>query len=250
MVVVRPESVYQQALEWMRTRIESGDWPVGDRIPTEAELVSILGVGRNTVREAVKYLTSAGMLEIRRGFGTYVRARSELGGLLNRRVEVAEILHAFEVRRALELEAVRLACERRTDEDIAQLREALAARARFCDGADEAGYASTDIAFHSAVVRAAHNSVLEDLFARLSELIRATYEFTHGAFDPASSTVVHEQVVDAIEARDEVRAQAAARGYLDPIVGAVHDSAASGHRGRADDGYRGRADDEYRGGTD
>ncbi len=250
MVVVRPESVYQQALEWMRTRIESGDWPVGDRIPTEAELVSILGVGRNTVREAVKYLTSTGMLEIRRGYGTYVRARSELGGLLNRRVEVAEILHAFEVRRALELEAVRLACERRTDEDVAQLRAALAARARFCDGTDEAGYASTDIAFHTAVVRTAHNPVLEDLFALLSEVIRATYEFTHGAFDPASSTEVHDEVVDAIEARDEVRAQAAARGYLDPIVGAVHESAASGYGGRADNVHGGRADNVHGGRAD
>ncbi len=158
--------------------------------------------------------------------------RTELGGLMTRRVEVSEILHGLEVRRALELEAVRLACDRRTGEDIARLRAQLAARAGFCDGTDEAGYATTDIAFHLAVVHAAHNPVLEDLFARLSEVIRATYEFTHGAFDPAERTPPgHEEVVDAIEVRDERRAQAAARSYLDPIVGVVHDSMAGGRGG-------------------
>ncbi len=125
MTVVQRESAYQQALDWMRARIASGDWPIGARIPTEPELTALLGVGRNTLREAIKCLTSTGILEIRRGDGTYVCARTDIGGLLTRQVAVSEMLHVYEVRRALELEAVRLACVRRTDDDVRRLREAL-----------------------------------------------------------------------------------------------------------------------------
>lgn len=233
MAVVRAESVYQQALKWMRARIETGDWPVGERIPTEAELATILGVGRNTLREAVKYLTSTGMLEIRRGYGTYVRARTELGGLLTRRVEASEILHAFEVRRALELEAARLACRRRTDDDIRHLRSALTHRDSSISGPECGGYTEADMAFHLAVVSAAHNPVLEDLFARITELVRATYVFTDGAYEPERSTASHEQVVDAIEARNESAAQVAVHGYLDPVEPAVRERASS--TGRLDE---------------
>ena len=49
MTVVRRESAYQQSLDWMRGRIAQGDWTVGERIPTEPELMTLLGVGRNTV---------------------------------------------------------------------------------------------------------------------------------------------------------------------------------------------------------
>ena len=66
MTVVRKESAYEQSLDWMRTQISDGVWTVGNRVPTEPELMSVLGVGRNTVREAIKTLTSTGVLEIRR----------------------------------------------------------------------------------------------------------------------------------------------------------------------------------------
>src|SRR5574340_1341566 len=98
--VVPKESAYEQALEWMREQLATRAWAVGDRIPTEPELMAVLGVGRNTVREAIKTLTSTGILEIRRGSGTFVRARTDIGGLLSRTVAMTEMLHVFEVRRA------------------------------------------------------------------------------------------------------------------------------------------------------
>lgn len=55
MTVVRKESAYEQSLDWMRTQISDGVWTVGNRVPTEPELMSVLGVGRNTVREASRH---------------------------------------------------------------------------------------------------------------------------------------------------------------------------------------------------
>lgn len=223
MTVVQKESAYQQALDWMRARIASGDWAVGERIPIESELTELLGVGRNTLREAVKCLTSTGVLEIRRGAGTFVRARTDLGGLLTRQVAVSEMLHVYEVRRALELEAVRLACARRTDDDIRRLRAALDLRNETGRSGNGGAFADADLAFHVAVVAAAHNPVLDELFAGIAEPLRATYDFTEGVHEPELGATHHRNVVDGIERGDESLAMEGTCGHLDLFVSGVHE---------------------------
>jgi len=233
--VVQKESAYQQALDWMRARIASGDWAVGERIPIEPELMELLGVGRNTLREAIKCLTSTGILEIRRGAGTFVRARTDIGGLLTRQVAVSEMLHVYEVRRALELEAVRLACVRRTDDDIRRLHQALDLRNETGRGGDGAAFADADLAFHVAVVAAAHNPVLDELFAGISEPLRATYEFTDGVHEPELGSGHHRDVVDGIERGDEALAARGTCGHLELFVSGVHERQA-GAEGPAQSG--------------
>lgn len=223
MTVVQKESAYQQALDWMRARIASGDWAVGERIPIEPELMELLGVGRNTLREAIKCLTSTGILEIRRGAGTFVRARTDIGGLLTRQVAVSEMLHVYEVRRALELEAVRLACVRRTDDDVRRLRDALDLRNGAGRTGDGAAFADADLAFHVAVVAAAHNPVLDELFAGISEPLRATYDFTEGVHEPELGAAHHQNVVDGIARGDESLATQGTCGHLDLFVSGVHE---------------------------
>ncbi|PRC57877.1 GntR family transcriptional regulator, partial [Mycobacterium sp. ITM-2017-0098] len=73
-----------QVIDQLRHTIASGEWPVGRRIPNETVLVESLGVGRNPVREAVRALAHAGLLDVRQGDGTYVRATSEVSGALRR----------------------------------------------------------------------------------------------------------------------------------------------------------------------
>lgn len=219
MAVVQRGTAYQQSLDWLRERIDSGDWRVGDRIPTEPDLMTELGVGRNTVREAIKTLTSTGILEIRRGSGTFVRARTDIGGLLGRSVDPAELLHVFEVRRALELEAIALACRRRTDVDLARMRAGL--DGRDAAHADEKAFADHDLDFHLAIVAAAHNPVLTDLIGALLEPMRATYAYTEGVHSHDVAAAHHRAALDAVTARDPDAAVTAARGYLDLMLVAV-----------------------------
>ncbi|TBL28335.1 FadR family transcriptional regulator, partial [Verrucosispora sp. SN26_14.1] len=110
----------------LRRRILAGEWPVGSRIPTEPQLVEDLGVGRNTVREAVRALAHAGVLECRQGSGTYVLSTDELAPVVARRLTDDRMTEVIEVRRAFEVEAARLAARRRTAEDLATLDAALA----------------------------------------------------------------------------------------------------------------------------
>ena len=74
LATTRRAGLVDQVIDQMRGAITAGEWPVGRRIPPEPELVTALGVGRNTVREAVRALSHAGLLEVRQGDGTFVRA--------------------------------------------------------------------------------------------------------------------------------------------------------------------------------
>lgn len=110
-------SLVDIALEQIRQRIDDGTWPLGQRLPPEPELAEIIGISRNTVREAVRVLTFSGVLEVRQGDGTYVRAcadpLSTMQALARSSVE-----QALEARGMIEIEASRLAALRRTEADL------------------------------------------------------------------------------------------------------------------------------------
>src|SRR5690349_7687886 len=119
--VPRGETLSDRVIARLRQQITSGSWPVGSRIPTEPELVTQLGVARNTVREAVRALAHNGLLDIRQGSGTWVVATSELAGVMHRRFAAADPGDVTELRSTLESSAARLAALRRTDRDLRQL---------------------------------------------------------------------------------------------------------------------------------
>ncbi len=176
---------------------------------------------------SIKTLTSTGVLEIRRGSGTFVRARTDIGGLLGKHASVDEMKYVFEVRRALEMEAVRLACERRSDDDVRILRELAARR-----DVPAENFVDVDLAFHIAVVDAAHNPVLKDLFAGILETVRATYEVTEGVHPPSLTSSHHQGVAEAIAERDVTKARAAACGYLEKTQEAIGSGSAVSESGR------------------
>ncbi|MDR3067950.1 MAG: GntR family transcriptional regulator, partial [Cellulomonas sp.] len=149
-----------QAVDALRARIVSGEWPVGSRMPTEPVLAELLGVGRNTVREAVQSLVHSGLVERRQGSGTYVVGTSELAVSIGREVAAACRSDVVEVRRALEVEAARLAAVRRTTSDVAEINRARDARQTAYAAGDLAQMVVTDLALHRAVVRASGNPLL------------------------------------------------------------------------------------------
>lgn len=217
-LVIERRSLVEQAADSLRARIAGGDWPVGSRIPTEAELVRQLGVSRNTLREAVRCLAYAGMLEVRQGDGTYVRAAAD-GGEALRKVARASLRDQVEVRCALEEAAARLAARRRTDADLAALVHAR----DVCDGLSKAGqpeeYVTEDFAFHRGMVAAARNPALEELYLYCATAIRASIRTSIGDADlPEPSGPQHRAVVDAIARQDADAAAAAVRGLFAPLL--------------------------------
>ena len=108
MTIPLKRSLVDIALEQIRQRIDAGHWPLGQRLPPEPELAELLGMSRNTVREAVRVLTFSGVLEVRQGDGTYVRACADpLETMLV--LARSAVQHSLEARGMIEIEAARLA---------------------------------------------------------------------------------------------------------------------------------------------
>jgi len=199
-------------VERLRLQITSGLWPVGGRIPTEPELTAFLGVGRNTVREAVQALVHAGLLARRQGSGTYVLSDSELGLVMSREFAGATHRDVLEVRRAIEVEAARLAAERRTPDDVASLRVHLADRAAASRAGDVEALAAADLALHAGVVSASHNPVLVSLYESLLGAVRENIRTNLDR--PLSDHEAHAELIAAIENGVPEEALAHSANYL------------------------------------
>lgn len=201
-----------QVIEQLRAAIQSGDWPVDQRIPPEPELVSALGVGRNTVREAVRALAHAGLLEVRQGDGTFVRATSEISGAL-RRMCGPELREVRQVRRVLEVEAARLAATNRTAKDLRVLAEALAERDQAVAEQRWADSVEADARFHREVVRCCGNGLLVELYRGVTEVVKASLAATAGPADP-NWQLGHGDLLEALKAGDPDTAAEAAGRFL------------------------------------
>lgn len=212
----RAEPLVVQVSRQFRERIAGGDWPVRSRIPGEKHLARELGVSRGTVREALRALTAAGLLEPRVGDGTYVRASDELTGLLGQGGGT-ELEHALDVRGVLEVAAAERAARHRTDTHLDGMREALSLRAAAERADDVDAYVAADSRFHRAVVEAAGNPLLTRLYDALRENVVESIRRTTSLPEAQGLNDLHEGLLSAIEDRSPERARAIAVDLADEL---------------------------------
>jgi GntR family transcriptional regulator, transcriptional repressor for pyruvate dehydrogenase complex len=229
------KGVTQDAIETMRELIASGEWGPGTRLPREADLAAQLGLSRNSLREAVRALSLARVLEVRQGDGTYVSSL-EPGELLEPTLLATHlfqgrtVLELFEVRRMLEPEAAAMAALRVDQDVLRSLRRELDRMVAAGDRADE--LVEADAAFHDVIAGAPGNGVLRALLGSLStSTIRA--RLWHGIADRKALDVAreeHARIYDAIAAGDVDLARAATLVHI-----ANNESWLRDHLGPADD---------------
>jgi len=206
-----------RAVTELGRRIGAGEWPVGAKLPGETSLAQELGVGRSTVREAVRVLATRGLVRSRQGAGVFVVADSVPVDVAAS-VQRAGPAEVQEVRRIVEIDAAGLAAERRTDVDVERMRRALDGRHDAASESD-AAFVNADIDFHVAVVAAAHNALLSDLFESFlprlrAELLVYTSEVLARPRGSEPDVDLHEALFDAIAAGDRTAAVTAARQHL------------------------------------
>ncbi|MFC7310340.1 FadR/GntR family transcriptional regulator [Streptomyces monticola] len=214
---LRPSPLVEQATERLRGQIAAGHWPVGTRLPGETTLAKDLGVGRSTVREALRALAGAGLVQARQGAGVFVTALEPLADWPTR-LRRAAVADVYEVRMLMEVEAARLAATRRTPADIRALTAALTAR-REAAGLDDAAFVDADIDLHTALVAAAHNPVLTDLFTEFTPALRQALIdlvslLTLRTPDPNPGDHSHTTLVEAVQRGDAQAAASALREEL------------------------------------
>jgi len=204
-----------EAITKLRNMIQSGELPPGSRLPSENQLTVQMGLSRSGVREAVKILQSARVLEVRRGDGTFVTSLAP--GLLLEGVGFAvellqgeTLLEVMEVRRLLEPAATSVAALRITDDQLAELALVLQQMQERADDAD--GLMQADIAFHRLVTSSTGNETLVSLLDGLSgRTVRARVWRGIVEGNVTQTTIdEHRAIYDALAARDPALAGAAA----------------------------------------
>jgi DNA-binding FadR family transcriptional regulator len=206
----------RETLRILTENITSGRWPLNSRIPTEAELMAELGVGRSTLREAVSSLTAMGMLEPARSRGTFVRSVNPVSAVLSDFLGQHDSAEILQVRRLLEVESTRLAALHRTEGQLERLAAAHE-RDRRGDVTQGVERGDTPGQFHAIILEAAGNTLMAQLYAGLMNGVRASMR--RGEMRPALSRDErlsdHERILAAITDRDPERAQQAAADHVD-----------------------------------
>jgi DNA-binding FadR family transcriptional regulator len=219
------QSVVDAVAERIRSEIVSGRLRPGSRLPSERELSLALGVNRLTLRASLARLEALGLLVTRHGAGTVVASWRERAGLemlgtllRGRRLGDASwhelVRSALEIRRIIAGEAVSLAAERHTTEDIEAIAACGAQLAEHMD--DPVAFARADLAFMRAVCRAARNVAFElflNTFARWPddhpELVAMLYD------DRAGTAAMVPNVVELLRTRDGAAARKLVRAALE-----------------------------------
>lgn len=183
---------------------------IGEKLPNEFELGEMFQVGRSTIREAVKSLATKGILEVRRGDGTYVKSHCTLTedplGLSRLDDKYKLALELFDVRIALEPEIAAAAATHGTAENKESLRA-------LCDEVERAYLAGEDhipqdLAFHTCIARCSQNRVMEMLIPVINTAVLTFANLTHRTL-MEETIQTHRAITDAILEGDAVGARCA-----------------------------------------
>ncbi len=183
---------------------------IGDKLPNEFELADMFNVGRSTIREAVRGLVVKGVLEVRRGAGTYVRNTTTVEddplGLAKLHDKYKLALELFDVRLILEPEIAAKAAEYATEEDIARLK-------KLCDETEELYLADQDhmpkdMEFHTCIAQCSKNRVVESLVPIIHSAISTFVHLTHRVLRTETIST-HRAIMQAIAEHDSTGARCA-----------------------------------------
>ncbi len=200
-----------------------GRYAPGELLPREDDLAAALGVGRGSVREAVKTLAAKGLLETRPRVGVRVRAREDWRLLdpavlawhpdISRDCDLLAGL--IEARRVIEPAAAELAARRATAADLAAIEAAYLAMRAAVPG-DPPACREADLAFHAGIVAASRNLVLKGLIGPIAAALRAVFAVTNRTMMADSPALAaHGEVLERIRLRDPVGARLAMERLLD-----------------------------------
>ncbi len=224
---VATKSLAEAVAEQLMTLIAKGHLKPGDRLPTEPEMMAQFGVGRSTLREAVKSLVVAGLLETRRSAGTFVS--ESYTDFLSQRLNWGmvfikqELRHIIEVRCALEEQAAALAAEYATDAQKVHLAQLVAVIGEQGIAPEQA--VENDIAFHIAIAEASNNPLLLNLLLSLRQILHGYIKsgYTRRGYasqvDAEEMVNMHRPILQAIQAGQPDAAKQAMRVHFQNTTG-------------------------------
>lgn len=213
--VEKQKRVYQQIIEQIRESMEKGTLKPGDKLPSERELASMMSVSRTAIREALSVMESAGLVEVLRGVGVFLK-EDESSLLLNKMDSILQqrgidLIELLEVRQGIEGQAAYLAAIRRTDSDLDNIKTAYEQMKK--------EYASNQVAeledfnFHMSIVQASKNEMLGKAVKLFSDaFLDGVKQLRHKSIPSGKSEMVlqeHWDIYEAIAKQEPEKAQEA-----------------------------------------
>jgi GntR family transcriptional repressor for pyruvate dehydrogenase complex len=214
--------VTDEIVEQVVCLILNGELQAGDRLPTELQLAERFGVGRSSVREAMRALSLAGIVRTQRGRGTHVMTAPDTLGAgaysWSLMIEHSKVEDILEARRTLEVPIAGLAAKRATEQDILRakgINEQLG-----LSRGKRRKRAQSDVEFHLALAEAAHNPILTRFFSELQQVLQTRMKRGVAASLADDSVVEqHAEIIAAIEAHDTAAAESTMRRHLEWVSG-------------------------------
>jgi GntR family transcriptional repressor for pyruvate dehydrogenase complex len=220
---VEKKKAYEDIVQQIRTLIEAGKLKRNDHLPSERDLSETFRVSRTTVREAIRTLESMKLLQSRQGDGTYVVASSEESliqplavALFNEKDDIRDI---FYIRKIIEPHVAELAAENATPQEIEEMERILQQQEESIGHGEN--IIETDSAFHSLMVKATTNRVMERLIVVLIDLLKQSREkyLTEDEHDERAKRSLegHHRVLSAVKKGDGDAARKSMLQHLEDI---------------------------------
>lgn len=215
--VARPR-LYEVLVEQLLGYIASAGLGPGDLLPAERDLAERMGVSRATMSQALVALEVLGVIDVQHGTGAVLVYRPSVASVLKELREHRDRMpEIVEARSTLEVKLASLAAERRSDEDLAAINEALETMAAEIAGGHRG--TSGDELFHQAIAAAAHSSILASMMSFISELVRETRLASLGQPGrPERSLASHRAIAEAIAAGNPEAASQAMQAHIDLVA--------------------------------
>lgn len=212
---LKRDSLSKQVSDKLESMIESGEYEVGQKIPTEPELMSMFQVSRNTIREAIQSLTWSGILEVRQGSGTFVRAANIFDANMKKKYEKESLAELTEARKCIEVTISHLAALRRKNEDLDAITTAYNQRKKLKAGCKE--NTKADIKFHMEIAKACHNTIMIDLYKSIIDYLESYIEERNLdlELDVEKIEKLHNELYEAVIKGDSDKAATCAKNIVE-----------------------------------
>ncbi|RQO31004.1 FadR family transcriptional regulator [Taibaiella sp. KBW10] len=206
MHVIKKTSLAEGVAEALELRIKNGALAIDAQLPAEPELMKTYGVGRSSIREAIKILAQSGFVKVQQGLGTFVISHTGNTALSNK-IEQADFAEIFEVRQILEIKIIEKAAVYRTDKQIANMRRELKQRGIYAQEHKLNECIKADIRFHIMIAESCGNGILAALYQTLSEHVERFFYNIYKDTEPfLASQELHEKLLLYIEAKNAQKA--------------------------------------------
>ncbi len=209
MTLIKRVPLQSEIIEFIKNYVEENNLKSGDRLPSQNELIEMLGVSRTSLREAVKTLEAKNFLEVLNGKGIFLKNASSdiLYTQIEFKKEKESILELLEVRRIIEKEIMSLIVKNATEEELDEIEKILnVVMDKYNKGEKQN---KEDKEFHLAIYKFCHNKIMYQLIFSIEDMLSKLWNFPLGLEDPFIDTIpLHKELFDNIRKRDIKKAQA------------------------------------------